>query len=589
MVSAEPVLLAADRGAGAARSPSATPAPAPTCCGWPSRARHATTETRSSPRRAGPWPHDAAAAGEAAWADHRPGAGVPAPPGRRRQPRGRSGRAAPATDWPALVAHAVAADARRRVAGRWSCVPDGKDVARVDARADRRCSAPASTSCSPPTPVPARRYRDFLAVAAARRRVVVGTRAAAFAPVRDLGLVVIWDDGDDLHAEPRAPYPHAREMLLLRAEREGAGRAGRWLRAHRRGRVPASAPAGRTSSAADRAEVRRRVTVAVAGADEPRWPGTSTARGRADARARCTARSATRWSTGPVLVQTPRRGYVTALACERCRTPARCRACPGPLALTGPATPAGLPLVRHRRRGLGLRRVRPPRAAGAGAGRCPHRRGAGPRASRAPGSAPAPAATGAGDGRRRAAGRGGHPGRRAGRRRAATPPSCCSTPGCCSRRTDLRAGEEALRRWANAAGAGPRRAGGWSRSATRRTPPLQALVRWDPAGFAARETAERRRGAPAAGLPAGHHHRRARGGRRRAHPARRAGRRRAARPGRPSADGESRAGRPGAAGRRAPTLSRALGELQRVRSAPQARRRCGSRSIRRRSDLRALH
>ena len=51
---------------------------------------------------------------------------------------------------------------------------------------------------------------------------MVGTRAAAFAPVHDLGLVAIWDDGDDLHAEPRAPYPHVREVLLIRAHLEQA-------------------------------------------------------------------------------------------------------------------------------------------------------------------------------------------------------------------------------------------------------------------------------------------------------------------------------------------------------------------------------
>ena len=51
---------------------------------------------------------------------------------------------------------------------------------------------------------------------------MAGTRAAAFAPVDRLGLVAIWDDGDDLHAEPRAPYPHAREMLLTRAQLAGA-------------------------------------------------------------------------------------------------------------------------------------------------------------------------------------------------------------------------------------------------------------------------------------------------------------------------------------------------------------------------------
>jgi primosomal protein N' (replication factor Y) len=35
----------------------------------------------------------------------------------------------------------------------------------------------------------------------------------------------------------------------------------------------------------------------------------------------------------PVLVQVPRRGYVPALACARCRTDARCRHCTGPLSL----------------------------------------------------------------------------------------------------------------------------------------------------------------------------------------------------------------------------------------------------------------
>ena len=87
---------------------------------------------------------------------------------------------------------------------------------------------------------PAKRYRAFLAISRGTARVVIGTRAAAFAPVRDLGLVAIWDDGDDLHDEPRAPYPHAREVLLMRAQETGCGRAARGTRAQRRGGVPPS-------------------------------------------------------------------------------------------------------------------------------------------------------------------------------------------------------------------------------------------------------------------------------------------------------------------------------------------------------------
>ena len=40
--------------------------------------------------------------------------------------------------------------------------------------------------------------------------------------------------------------------------------------------------------------------------------------------ARCTTPSDAALAAGPVLVQTPRAGYATSLACERCRTPARC-------------------------------------------------------------------------------------------------------------------------------------------------------------------------------------------------------------------------------------------------------------------------
>ena len=101
------------------------------------------------------------------------------------------------------------------------CAPDGRDAARVDAALtaalgpDRHVVLTADLG-------PAARYRAFLAVLRGRVQVVVGTGAAAFAPVRDLGLVVCWDDGDDLHAEPRAPYPHAREVLVHRAHLAGA-------------------------------------------------------------------------------------------------------------------------------------------------------------------------------------------------------------------------------------------------------------------------------------------------------------------------------------------------------------------------------
>ncbi|TYL45142.1 primosomal protein N' [Nocardioides sp. BGMRC 2183] len=243
--------------------------------------------------------------------------------------------AGPGEDWPALLA---AAAAHALVAGRGSilCLPDHRDVARVDS-ALTTLLGPDHHVTLHAEPGPARRYQDFLAVARGTRRIVVGTRSAAFAPVHDLGLVAIWDDGDELHAEPRAPYPHVRDVLALRSEREGAayllGSFGRSVEAdqllRRRWAHEIALP---------RETLRSRVLVGVSGASEHALRRDRFAH---SARIPTEARDAVRWGLerGPVLVQTPRAGYALRLACERCREPARCSACTGPLSLTGPSTP----------------------------------------------------------------------------------------------------------------------------------------------------------------------------------------------------------------------------------------------------------
>ncbi|HEY2280481.1 MAG TPA: primosome assembly protein PriA, partial [Streptosporangiaceae bacterium] len=137
---------------------------------------------------------------------------------------GRAIRAAwsalPGPEWPDEIAVAAATAA---AAGRGTVivVPDVKDLARVDTALAARLG-PDRHVCLTADLGPAERYRRWLAVLRGSVRISAGTRAAMFAPVRDLGLVVLWDDGDDLHAERRAPYPHAREVLALRAHRQGA-------------------------------------------------------------------------------------------------------------------------------------------------------------------------------------------------------------------------------------------------------------------------------------------------------------------------------------------------------------------------------
>ncbi len=237
--------------------------------------------------------------------------------------------------WPDAVAQAVAACV---LGGRGALVvaPDARDVDRVLA-ALAAVGIPAWTRSHPRGAVrltadegPAARYRAFLAAARGSARVVVGTRASAFAPVAGLGLVVLWDDGDPLHAEPRAPYPHVREVLALRADLAGCaalfGGYGRTVEAQR-----LVDTGWAREVAADRAVVRARTPRVRALTSAELAKEGAAAAARLPAPVFGAVRAAL--ADGPVLVQVPRAGYVPVTACARCRQPARCPVCTGPLAV----------------------------------------------------------------------------------------------------------------------------------------------------------------------------------------------------------------------------------------------------------------
>jgi primosomal protein N' (replication factor Y) len=234
-------------------------------------------------------------------------------------------------DWPRALAVAVAATL---AGGRGALVvvPDHRDVERVD-EALGAVLGPGQHVRLTADQGPQARYTAWLKVRRGHVRVVVGTRAAVFAPVADLGLVAWWDDGDDLHAEPRAPYPHVREVLRERARRTGAAilsagftrsvEVAAWVSAGELVDLRASATTVRAAAP--------RVVVAGEGTDVGR--DGPAARGHLPSAAWRTAKAAL--ADGPVLVQVPRRGYVPSLTCQVCRAPARCRLCHGPLGFVG--------------------------------------------------------------------------------------------------------------------------------------------------------------------------------------------------------------------------------------------------------------
>ncbi|MFB4315729.1 primosomal protein N' [Actinomadura sp. 21ATH] len=451
--------------------------------------RHARVEAEEPPERpAG----DAGAAGGGSGEGPGPWAEYPAGPsflkalGEGRAPRA-VWTALPGPAWRAAIARAVAV---ALASGRGALVvmADGRDVARMDEALKAELGEGRHIALTAELG-PAERYRRWLAVRRGTVRAAVGTRAAMFAPVEDLGLVVLWDDGDDVHAEPHAPYPHPREVLALRAHRaRAAALIGGFTRTTEATQLVEAGWAH--ALAAERARVR-----AVMPRVRPAGDDAELARDGAARTARLThlafqtARQAL--EHGPVLVQVPRRGYLPGLACGRCRTPARCGACQGPLSMTSAhAAPycrwcgriAGdwncpeCGFLHVRAVVVGARRTAeelgrafpgvPVRTSGREAvlDRIDDERalvvatpGAEPAAERGGGYAAALLLDG----------------------------------WVLLGRADLRAGEETLRRWMNAA-ALVRPSAPVVVAADGALAPVQALVRWDPVTYAERELDERR-------------------------------------------------------------------------------------------------
>jgi primosomal protein N' (replication factor Y) (superfamily II helicase) len=293
--------------------------------------RHARAEAAAAPPAPPPAP---AAPDPAGWRDY------PAGPAFLRALAGGGApravfTALPGEDWPGRIAEAVAATLHSG-RGAVAVVADGRDLDRLDAALGERIGQQRYVALSAALG-PAERYRRFLTASRGLVPAVIGTRAAMFAPVPRLGLVAIWDDGDDLHAEPRAPYPHAREVLLTRAQLAAAGA----LVAGYTRSVEAQLllPTGWARPiAAERETVRRRAPVVHAASEDAR----ELAAARLPTLAWRAARDALA-AGAPVLVQVPRRGYLPAVACAQCRTPARCPHCQGPLALSGAG---GTPVCR---------------------------------------------------------------------------------------------------------------------------------------------------------------------------------------------------------------------------------------------------
>ena len=388
--------------------------------------------------------------------------------------------------WADVLATALAAAAASG-RGAIAVVPTAKNLDLLEAALAERLPADAFVRLSSDS-TPHTRYHGFVKARLGRVPVVIGTRAAAYAPVANLGLVVCWDDGDSSLVEQRAPYCHARDVLLLRASAENTAAlfAGfsmsseaarlvrtRWASHVRAPRALVRDYSPRIFSTGSEFELARDPLAAMA-----RIPHLAFEHAR-----RALAR-------GPVLVQVARSGYIPSFSCERCRMPARCGECSGPLSVaSGSSVPScswcGHLAQQWRCSECGFTHWR---YSAAGATRTAEELGrAFPNV---------PVISSAGDHVRASVG--------------PEPALVVATPGAepvafggyaaallldadkMLRFDSLRAPEAALRRWLNAAAlVRPAALEGTVVTTASPSPVEQALVRWDPAWFARQELEER--------------------------------------------------------------------------------------------------
>ncbi len=192
-------------------------------------------------------------------------------------------------------------------------VPDARDVARLRALLPEAAVLSGELSNRV-------RYGLHLQILSGARPIVIGTRSAVFAPVPNLGLLAVWDDGDDVLAEPQMPGWHAREVAALRGWHEKSlVLVGGYSRTASTAQWIADGHAADVQLSREAARARRYRVDALhePAADRRRIPGP----------AFTMLRKAL--ENGPVLVQVPRVGGAQGLVCSGCGHVARCPRCGG--------------------------------------------------------------------------------------------------------------------------------------------------------------------------------------------------------------------------------------------------------------------
>ena len=194
--------------------------------------------------------------------------------------------------------------------------PDEKDVDQIVNALNKKQHNVLKLTAAMPR---AERYRNFLLAMHAAESIVVGTRSAIFAPVKNLSTIIVHKESAHDHYEVRSPGWNTRTVALLRSQLESTHLI-----------LTGFSPSIEISELIDQRRVKylnskESVKVkAFTPSDGSLLPG------------RIFSEIKKALSKGPVLFIAPRKGYGNALLCAHCRNVATCD-CGGRLSVAAKA------------------------------------------------------------------------------------------------------------------------------------------------------------------------------------------------------------------------------------------------------------
>ena len=195
------------------------------------------------------------------------------------------------------------------------CLPDFRDIERIsEFLGQQNHSLLLNVYAGVATP--SERYSRHLLAACGMTQVVIGSRSSLYAPLPNLGEIIVWDDEDQSHFDQASPYISSRELALLRQRVEECN-----LTFLSHARSVATARLIEIGYLTE-ASAPLRPTIAF-----------SETEARLDSLAYNTIRDGLK--RGPVLVQVAGLGQATGLYCGSCSKRATCQHCGGGLWLDG--------------------------------------------------------------------------------------------------------------------------------------------------------------------------------------------------------------------------------------------------------------